>query len=178
MEHQPTTVGQQILSHRRPRPIHLRIKLSRQHRSAIGHTGRNRGRWDTNTQLCTKTLILLNSPHLSLFTQPSLPNLILSLLSEQLPGIIAGNRQAANVIDENLDTAASEEGGPPFNWHIQIQREHAQRDMRQLRRRWRRGRLSNVRLTVKHSVPDQFKVLVCWRGGQAAVHTRQKGQTR
>jgi hypothetical protein len=77
------------------------------------HVGRDRCGGDACLNLGT-TLVGLNRLPLQLSRLLASPDLILTLLGEELPGIAASNRCAANVIDGDRDTAVGEVRGPPF----------------------------------------------------------------
>jgi hypothetical protein len=111
MEHNAALIRQRVLQRRLPPGTG--ILFSRHHCLRRGHTDGNHVRRDTTPNLRLPQLVLLNCLSLQLSCLLASPDLILTLLGEELPGIAASNRCAANVIDGDRDTAVGEEGRPP-----------------------------------------------------------------
>jgi hypothetical protein len=108
-----------------------------------------------------------------------IPDLILTLFSEEHPGVARGDRQPADLIVHDRDTAAGKVGGPPADWRLtQIQLKMADRDevipagitlfdYVVVGQRAGKG-------MAEHLLFSNFSqiVEVNWRGGQDGVSTR------
>jgi hypothetical protein len=92
------------------------------------HIGRDRGGGDACVNLGTTLLVGLNRLPLQLSRLLASPDLILTLLGEDLPGIAASNRHPADVVERDLNPTGREEDSPAFNRRRQVQPKMGQRD--------------------------------------------------
>jgi hypothetical protein len=134
------------------------VHCSLQHRRGRRHTVRDRiGRYAA-AKLRPPRAVTLDCLPLQLSRLLASPDLSFALLNEKLPSIAAADRHPADVIERDLDTTASKENTPAFNWRRQVQLEMAQRDGRLSRDHHIRGRLNN-RGSAEHDLSPIIKEL-------------------
>jgi hypothetical protein len=152
------------------------ILLGRHHRLRSGHTDGNQVRRDTTPNLRPPLLVLLNRLPLQLSHPLPSPDLSFTAFVEQLPGIDACDRFAAEVVSQDFDITASEVDTPPTSRHSQTELELNQRN--ELGRDFHiRGRLSG-RGSAEHALsPINQELFVVLAGlAQSGIRTGQKGE--
>jgi len=165
----PLRVGQRLLQHAPSSRLGVLIGL--QHQSRCRHAFHRRC---TTPNRRTPLSVAFNRRLFGSCGHFVLPALILMLLGDQPPSIVAGDRLPANVISYDRDAAAVELNQPAGCRCRQVKLEMRQRD-KVFGRDFLILGLDRLLDGVEHHVLQLIKG--GWRGGQVGIFARERGHT-